>query len=186
MPRRNLLFRLATPTLLAVAALMSNTSSAQAGLISYSHMINQQMPPYSLTFTLTGFDTSLGTLTGVTVTTATSGTANVVVYNFAQQAQSFTNATAQFNFNVTDPSGAGLSTRSRPPPSPREPYAAVPMGNFELLGAYSVQVDHAAPAPPSSSAFSQLGESSPATRAPAQGTYSVEAECHATGPSAVL
>jgi hypothetical protein len=111
MLRRKLVVRLATSALLAVVALLSNASLAQAGLVSYSDTISPTSAPSGpISFNLTGFNPALGTLTNVTITTATTGTASLTVYNFSQTAQSFTNGTALFNFAVTDPTGNSFST----------------------------------------------------------------------------
>jgi hypothetical protein len=61
-------------------------------------------------FTFTGFNTSLGTLTGITLDLNVSASANVSVLNLGSAPGSFTNASASFSYSMTDPDGSALLT----------------------------------------------------------------------------
>lgn len=86
-------------------------ASAQASVISYSHITPSQSVPLTDNFLLQGFDPSLGTLTGVTLTLDTSATAEVDVLNISDIEPSpgpgtplpFTDATASIPVTATGP-----------------------------------------------------------------------------------
>jgi hypothetical protein len=74
---------------------------------SFSHTTVDQAIPFTDTFTLPKFDTSLGTLTGVTLTLAIHGTAEVDVTNPSQSvAMPFSDATATLPVTGTGPDGS--------------------------------------------------------------------------------
>ena len=91
--------------LLAATSLVILGSSARADFITYSHTTNLTPTPFSDTFTLTAFDPSLGTLTGVTITETANIAATVIVFNNSTTAYPFMNAMAQVPINLTGPGG---------------------------------------------------------------------------------
>jgi hypothetical protein len=94
----------------AVAAVLAVTStSAFAGVISYSTTIATSAVSFSQSLSLQKFDTSLGTLTGVTLGLTNNATANVDVANFTAFSQAFINATAAIPVTLTGPDGSFVS-----------------------------------------------------------------------------
>ncbi len=107
MPRT---LRALTLTLAASAlALLGVAAPASAGMETFSFTATPQAAPYSLNFSLPSFDPTLGTLTGVTITTTEFGTASVTVINTTAADQTFANATASFPFTVTGPASTSIS-----------------------------------------------------------------------------
>ena len=86
--------------LLAVVAVLSSTS-AFAGTETFNDVIASQSVGFSDTLYITPFDTSLGTLTGVTVTLSTTGTAELDVTNLTLNNLSFTNGSAKYTVSTT-------------------------------------------------------------------------------------
>jgi hypothetical protein len=61
-------------------------------------------------FAVTGFDTSLGTLTGITLDFNIAASANVSILNEGSTPGSFTNASASFSYSLNGPDGSALLT----------------------------------------------------------------------------
>jgi PEP-CTERM motif-containing protein len=61
-------------------------------------------------FTVTGFNTSLGTLTGIALDFNVAASANVSVINLGSTSGNFTNASASFSYSLTGPGGSALLT----------------------------------------------------------------------------
>ncbi|MEB3190929.1 MAG: PEP-CTERM sorting domain-containing protein [Snowella sp.] len=76
---------------------------AEAATISYSHTIAPKTVNYSEDFFLSKFDTSLGTLTSITLSALVEGQAEIDIFNGTSSDQSFQNATATVPFSVTTP-----------------------------------------------------------------------------------
>ena len=71
-----------TTRFFAISALLAvATSAAMADTLSYSSVVPTTTPPFIDTFTLSNFDTSLGTLTAVNVTFDYSISGTVTLYN---------------------------------------------------------------------------------------------------------
>ncbi|HEY1923358.1 MAG TPA: choice-of-anchor E domain-containing protein [Tepidisphaeraceae bacterium] len=93
------------------------SASAQASIVSYSHTTTSQAVPLSDSFLLQGFDPSLGTLTGVTLTLDTSSTAEVDVLNISDIVPSpgpgtplpFSDATVSIPVTATGPGSTTVS-----------------------------------------------------------------------------
>jgi hypothetical protein len=84
------------------ATLIAGTGSAQAALVTYTNNFTLSgSTPYS--FTLNSFDSTLGALTDITLTTTTNITPQVQLINFTNATQSFTNAQSTTNFQLTVP-----------------------------------------------------------------------------------
>lgn len=95
----------------AAAALAGFASAAQAGTMTETFSASTgapQVTDFSDTLTVSGFDPSLGTLTGVTVTLGAAGTFNGSVTNTAAISENF-NVSEDVNFSSTS-SVALLST----------------------------------------------------------------------------
>lgn len=100
---RKQIFRVGVVAIGAVLIGFAWSASAQANTISYSHTTTSQAVPLSDSFSLNGFDPSLGILTGVTLELDTSATAEVDILNFSGSPESFSNATATIPVTATGP-----------------------------------------------------------------------------------
>jgi hypothetical protein len=95
---------------LAICASLAFASVAsQAMTVSYSDTFNSTAIPFSKTLSLSKFDGSLGTLTGVTLTLAFDVVAQVDVLNLGNENASFASASAAFPVTVTS-SGADATS----------------------------------------------------------------------------
>jgi hypothetical protein len=95
------------PALLGV--LLGPPGMATADVMeSFSHTTPDQTIPFTDTFQLPLFDTNLGTLTGVTLSLATHGTAEVDIINNNAGTEPFTGATASFMVTGTGPDGSSI------------------------------------------------------------------------------
>lgn len=90
---------------LAAVVLLAVASTASAATISFSHTTPSQATPFTDIFSLNNFDTSLGTLTGVTISLAYSTTGEVDVFDGLGTNQSFTNATSSVPLTLNGPGG---------------------------------------------------------------------------------
>jgi hypothetical protein len=100
-------------SLVPALVLLSAVASTQAGSVTYtSNTLAQAAVPFTDTVMLPGFNTALGTLTGVTITTSTSTVAQVVLYNFTGSAQSGLSATATVPVTGTGPDGSSATATS--------------------------------------------------------------------------
>lgn len=95
-------------TLLA-AGLALGGSAAHAALVSHSTSFAAQPTPFSTSFLVPQFDSSLGTLNGIMLTLATHIVGEINVYNLGATARPFTNAYAQIPVTVTTPGGASIT-----------------------------------------------------------------------------
>ena len=95
-------------TLVVASAVVAN-GRASAGTISYSADVAAQPTSFSETVALPKFDTSLGTLTGVTISFTTNVNSIVKVANFTGVTQPFTNAQASIPFSVIGPDASSAS-----------------------------------------------------------------------------
>ena len=91
--------------LLATALVGTLGGSARADFITFSHSTAQLPTPFTDAFTLSAFDPSLGTLTGVTITQVAMVTAEVDIFNISQTSYTFTNAFAQVPVSLMTPDG---------------------------------------------------------------------------------
>ena len=82
--------KLFTHTLLAVTALVAPATMAAATTITYTSNFGPTLTETSFTGSLSGFNTSLGTLTDVLITYTFGFDSNGTVTNTASQAQTFT------------------------------------------------------------------------------------------------
>ena len=131
-------------TLALAAALVGATAvSAQAATKTFSANIpTSSVFPYVYDFTLTGFDTTLGTLTGVELVLTNSATASVVVTNSNLVAESFSNANASVALTVTGPGGiVDTATYSAGPFSGTVAAATYYPANYWALGQPAYTVD---------------------------------------------
>jgi hypothetical protein len=87
-------------------------AGAQALTLSYSETIPTTGAPYNYNFSLTKFDTTLGTLTAVTLNLTLTSTAQVDVFNSTGVSQAFTNANSSVPLTVTGVSGPASATVS--------------------------------------------------------------------------
>ncbi len=76
---------------------------------TFTHTTPLGVVPFADNFTLTSFNTSLGTLQSITISWVTTGTATVQVLNNTHRAQAFSNATASFPLTLTGPGGLSVS-----------------------------------------------------------------------------
>jgi hypothetical protein len=84
-------------------------ASAPASVISFSHTTTSQAVPLSDSFLLQGFDPSLGTLTGVTLTLDTTSMAEVDVLNITGSPMPFTNANVSIPVTATGPASTTVT-----------------------------------------------------------------------------
>jgi hypothetical protein len=98
--------------LTATAFVTLASSAAMANVISFSHTTATTATPFSDTFTLSNFNTSLGTLTGVAVTLSYTTTGEVDVFNSTVSPQAFTNATSSVPLTLTAPAGLTSSANA--------------------------------------------------------------------------
>jgi hypothetical protein len=96
----------------ATALVAMASSAAMADLISFSHTTPSQAAPFTDTFTLPGFDASLGTLNSVTIQLAYTTTAELDVVNVTGAPQAFTDGTATTFLTLAGPDGLALTTNA--------------------------------------------------------------------------
>ena len=96
--------------LVSTAAALLVVAVARADTIeTFTHTTATTAVPFSDPFLLPGFDTSLGTLDGITITLDANGTAEVDVINTTGTSQSFHNATATIPVGLTGPGSTSTS-----------------------------------------------------------------------------
>ncbi|MEI7465116.1 MAG: choice-of-anchor E domain-containing protein, partial [Burkholderiales bacterium] len=76
-------------------------SAANAAFVEYTAVLASNPTPFSSTFSLPLFDSSLGTLSGVTFSLASNIVGRVDVFNNTSRAQNLTNAFAAIPITVT-------------------------------------------------------------------------------------
>jgi hypothetical protein len=101
---------------LALAAL-AVAPKADAAFETFSHTTPTATVPFTDSFTLPKFDTSLGTLTGITITLSTSVTAEVDIFNATGSPAAFTNATATIPVTLTSPTETVSTTTTATTPT---------------------------------------------------------------------
>jgi len=90
--------------LTSVAAALVVLAVARADTIeTFTHTTATTTVPFTDTFLLPGFDTSLGTLQDITITLDATGTAEVDVFNDTGSSQTFTGAMATIPVSLTGP-----------------------------------------------------------------------------------
>jgi len=98
---------------LSIGALAVNPDNAQAASISYSaNLFTNANTPISGTAEFLKFNSALGTLTGVTISSTLSGTATLQTYNFTGINQSFTNGSASFLVGLSSSLGGSSSKQA--------------------------------------------------------------------------
>jgi hypothetical protein len=124
---------------LSVGGLALSAGNAQAATISYSgNLFSNVEEATTGSASLLKFNSALGTLTGVTLTSQVSGSAVLQVTNNDndQKTRSFTNGTAKFDFTLTAPEVSVTSTASTGSISGSVP---APKGTTkDFLGAVSI------------------------------------------------
>jgi hypothetical protein len=89
---------------LSVGGLSISAGNAQAATISYSgNLFSNVTEATTGSASLLKFNSALGTLTGVTLTSQVSGSAVLQVTNATSTARAFTRGFAEFDFNLTAP-----------------------------------------------------------------------------------
>jgi hypothetical protein len=89
-------------TSMAAALLMLAVARADT-IETFTHTTTASTVPFTDSFLLPGFDTSLGTLEDITITLDADGTAEVDVINVTAIPQAFTHATATIPVSLTGP-----------------------------------------------------------------------------------
>jgi hypothetical protein len=91
---------------MSIAWMMGAFGVARADTIkTFSQPMPTSSVPFTYTFPLPGFNTSLGTLDAITLALKTTGTVEVDVENLNFSPESFTNATASIPITLTGPAG---------------------------------------------------------------------------------
>jgi len=150
-------------------AVLAMAPRADAAILTFSHTTPTATVPFTDTFTLSKFDTTLGTLTGVTVTLSTTVTPEVDVFNSTTSAQNFTNGTASIPVTVTGPSSTSATTTT----SFLVPTGVANPGNNPFPGAPVTLSNTTTVAPANFGSFQGVGPGTASfTAAFANGTYS--------------
>ncbi|HEU5118435.1 MAG TPA: choice-of-anchor E domain-containing protein [Isosphaeraceae bacterium] len=93
----------------AVLGLALGATTASADTVTYSDTFGSSGSPLAIpintTATLTKFDTSLGTLTGVQLKLVTNATVTATVYNFGSSPANFSNVIGKTTVTATGPNG---------------------------------------------------------------------------------
>jgi hypothetical protein len=93
-----------TKCLLGITSMMLSLAVVRADTIeTFTHTTATSSVPFTDTFVLPGFDTSLGTLDSITITFESTGTAQVNVINIAITDESFSGAMAIIPVTLTGP-----------------------------------------------------------------------------------
>ncbi len=87
------------------AGLLALTAARADTIETFTNTIAPTSVPFSDTFSLSGFDTALGTLDAITITLDATGSADVVVDNSTSSSQSFSDANATIPVSLTGPGG---------------------------------------------------------------------------------
>jgi hypothetical protein len=93
-----------------LASLAGVTPSHAASVTYTSNTISETPVPFTSSVLIQKFDTSLGTLTGISFTIVADITATVKVVNLATTSETFTNAFTSDTVTTTGPGGFTLST----------------------------------------------------------------------------
>lgn len=97
------------PSTLLAAGLLLGGSAAHAALVPYSTTFAPQPTPFSTSFLVPQFDSSLGSLNSITLTLATHIVGEINVYNLGTTAKPFSNAFAQIPVTVTTPDATSIT-----------------------------------------------------------------------------
>ncbi len=91
-------------TLLCLSAVAAFAAvPARAAVISFSHTSAINPAPFTDNFTLSSFDSNLGTLQSIEIIVTSSATANVGIFNATAGTLAFTNAQATIPVAITTP-----------------------------------------------------------------------------------
>src|ERR1700738_3490901 len=91
---------------LAGALMVLGTGNMFASVISYSATLPSSPVPFTDNFTLSAFNSNLGTLTGILVTLTYTDSATVNVFNISSTTDyAFTNASATSTITINGPAG---------------------------------------------------------------------------------
>jgi hypothetical protein len=128
-----------TKTALLAAALTAAPGYALAAThtVTETYTIATTATPFTIDFTLPGFDTSLGALTGVEMMLSTTTAALVNVFNFNLASETFSNATVSVPVTVTGPGSTHVTATDVAGPAA----GSVAAGGFYFvpaLGSYTL------------------------------------------------
>jgi len=97
-------------TALAIATLIGGSSGTQAASVTYTSSTFTGVTPYTQSLSVTKFDTSLGTLTGISITVSAQAEASIGVINTTQSDLAFTDASSTSDVTVSTTVGSTAST----------------------------------------------------------------------------
>lgn len=142
--------------------------AASAATVSFTHTIAATPVPFTSNFTLSSFNTALGTLTGVEIVVDDTSVATVDIFNLNSTTESFTDASATVPLTVTGPDGSMITNSVTA--GPISGVAGVGLSTFTGLSASNVVSLSIAPA-----AFSSYESATPQnlsfTASAGDGTY---------------
>ncbi len=88
-----------------------SADKAEAALITYgTNVFTNVTAPANTSFQLPTFDTSLGTLTSVTISSTLTGSAVISIFNVTSSSQVFTNASASVPLTISTSAPSSLTT----------------------------------------------------------------------------
>lgn len=96
-------------TALAIATVIGSSSGTQAASVTYQSTTFTGVTPYTQNLSVTKFDTSLGTLTGISITVSSQASAAIGVINTGGNDAAFTNASASSQVTVSTTVGTTTS-----------------------------------------------------------------------------
>jgi hypothetical protein len=103
-----------TSVVTAIAALIALSHSAFADTETFSLAVPSAAAGSSSAFTLSGFDPSLGTLTGITVELTANSIPTVTAYNVGSSAGSFTNDFISYDLTLDGPDSSAAALIAAP------------------------------------------------------------------------
>lgn len=96
-------------TTMGITTVLGGSFSVQAASVSYTSSTYSGVTPYNTNLDVLKFDTSLGTLTGITITVSAEATASLDIFNNTNNAMSFTNASSSSDVTVSTTAGSATS-----------------------------------------------------------------------------
>jgi hypothetical protein len=96
-------------TALAIATVIGGASGTQAASVTYTSSTFTGVTPYTQNLSVTKFDTSLGTLTGISITVSSQASADIGVVNNTGTDLAFSNASASSQVTVSTTVGTATS-----------------------------------------------------------------------------
>jgi hypothetical protein len=96
-------------TTVSIATVIGSSSGARATSVSYTSSTFSGITPYSQNLAVNQFDTSLGTLTGISITVSAQASADINVYNPGTTDLAFTNASSSSQVVVSTTVGSSAS-----------------------------------------------------------------------------